>query len=275
VDAEIVRAAAREFDAARRAAGPTAFERRAELADGARYLGWSGVLECVVSPDARRIAYRPLPGAGRRAVETYLAGHVLSFALLARGGEPLHATAVVLDGRAVAFAGDCGYGKSTLAAEFLRAGHSLLTDDLLVVKRAGGARLAYPGAPRIKLCPDVVGALPEAAGAPMNPITRKLVVPLTGVPAAPVPLARLYVLPPPWRRRARGVEIQRLSARRAFVEITRATFNAEQRERARLARQFAFAADLAATVPVKRLSFPRELAWLPAARAAIERDAAS
>jgi hypothetical protein len=43
-------------------------------------------------------------------------------------------------------------------------------------------------------------------------------------------------------------------------------------DRARLARQFAFASRLAATVPVTRLSYPRSLSLLPAVCEAVLAD---
>jgi len=78
--------------------------------------------------------------------------------LLKQGIEPLHCTAVVVNGGAVGFLGDCGYGKSSLAAAFLQAGYPLLTDDLLVLKEEGRHFLAYPSFPRIKLFPEMAEA---------------------------------------------------------------------------------------------------------------------
>lgn len=253
------------------------WQRQVPLAGGGWYLRWSNLLECLLSADARRIAYRPLPGGAAAAIETYLLGHVLSYVLLQHGEEPLHATAIVAGGRAVALMGDSGYGKSTLAAEFLRAGHRLLTDDLLVVRRDGAGFSAFPGPPRLKLFPEIARPLlgERVSGAAMNALTNKLVIPLARAgdpPAAPVSLAAMYVLVPPGARPARGVTLRRLSPRRAFVELSRATFNAMNVDRARLERQFALATALACTVPVKTLSFPRELAWLPDVRGAIEAD---
>jgi hypothetical protein len=251
------------------------------LAEGGWYLRWARLFECLLSADARRIAYRPLPGGSPAALETYLLGHVLSFVLLHRGEEPLHATAVVVRGRAVALVGDSGYGKSTLAAAFLAAGHALLTDDLLVVRRDGAGFTAFPGPPRIKLFPEVARAVlgdHDAAGARMNSLTSKLVIPLARAddpPAGPVFLAAMYVLAPPGPRPVRGITIRRLSPRRAFVELTRATFNSMNVDRARLERQFALVTALASVVPVKTLTFPRSLAWLPTVRAAIDADLVS
>src|SRR3990172_4970069 len=133
--------------------------RYERLADGSDYLRWSGLSEFLVSPDGRRIACHALEGCPPETLRVYLLGQVLSFALVRRGVEPLHATAVMIDGEAVAFVGDCGYGKSSLGAAFLQDGCALLTDDLLAVTERDGRVLAYPGPARIKLFPDVAHRL--------------------------------------------------------------------------------------------------------------------
>lgn len=250
------------------------------LRDGGEYLRWAGLFEFLVAPDGRRIACHPLDGASRAAFHTYLLGQVLSFALLKRGIEPLHATAVVVGGRAAAFVGGCGQGKSSLGAAFLRAGHALLTDDLLVVRSEGRRAVAYPGPPRIKLYRGVARRLLGAreGGPPMNPFTAKRVIPLArgGTRAAsdPVPLGAIYVLAPPARQRRRRIVIRHLSPRRACLELLRHTFNPIVVDPGRLRRQLALAARLARRIPVKSLSFPRGLARLDAVRQAIEADLA-
>lgn len=280
-DVEIVRGRAREFAAVRRALAPPLnaaswFEERA-LPDGRRYLRWAGLFEFLVAADGGRVVARRLRGAARvpRAFETYLLGQVLSFALLARGLEPLHATAVVVDAGAVGFLGDCGQGKSTLGAAFVRAGHALLTDDLLVLRASGGGFSAAAGPPRIKLFREPADRTlgRRARGTPMNDLGAKLVFPLGRRAArSAAPLRALYVLRP--GRARRRVAIRTLSPRRAFVELTRNTFNACVVDAPRLARQFDLAARLAAAVPVKTLAYPRGLGRLAAVRAAIETDLA-
>ena len=277
-DVVIVRGRATAFAALRRALAPPLtgrwFEERA-LPDGRRYLRWARLFEFLVAADGRRIVARRLPSVARtpRAFETYLLGQVLSFALIARGLEPLHATAVVVGNGAVGFLGDCGRGKSTLGAAFVRAGHPLLTDDLLVLRHDAGGFSAAAGPPRLKLFPTparrVLGR--GLRGTPMNGRGGKLVFPL-GARATrdAAPLRALYVLRP--RRPGGPVVIRPLSPRRAFVELTRNTFNACVLDAARLARQFDLAACVAAAVPVKTLTYPRGLDRLAAVREAVEAD---
>jgi len=277
-DVDIVTGRASQFAEVCRALRPPLrsarwFEDRA-LADGRRYLRWAGLFEFLVAADGRLIVARRLPGAARgpRAFETYLLGQVLSFALIARGLEPLHATAVVVGDAAIGFLGDCGRGKSTLGAAFVSAGHRLLTDDLLVLRDEHGGFCAAAGPARLKLfrAPALRVLGSGVRGTPMNDRGGKLVYSMGERAARGAALLRaLYVLRP---RRGRRVAIRTLSARRAFVELTRNTFNACVLDAPRLARQFDLAARVAASIPVKTLTYPHRLDRLTDVRAAIEAD---
>jgi hypothetical protein len=75
---------------------------------------------------------------------------------------PLHAGAVVRNGRAVLLAGQSLAGKSTLCYACLRAGFQLLAEDVVYVSRRRGIRLW--GVPwRIHLLPDAVRLFDELA----------------------------------------------------------------------------------------------------------------
>jgi hypothetical protein len=89
-----------------------------------------------------------LPGdAGMASWQRLLIAQVLPFAAVVRGIEVLHASAVVLDGEAVALAGRSGSGKTSLALALHRRGAALLADDVLAIERNGDKPLAHPGAP--------------------------------------------------------------------------------------------------------------------------------
>ena len=256
---------------------PAKWFHHVRLRDGSVYLRWSGLFEFLISADGRRIACRALNGVSRDAFHTYLIGQVLSFALVKQGIEPLHATVVLANEQAVAFLGDCGYGKSTLAAAFLQVGHPLLTDDLLVVNEEGPGFSAYPGPPRIKLFPEIANSLlgEGIKGVPMNNLTPKLIIPLDDhwFHRGTAPLKSLYVLAPAGpASRGERVTIRLLSQRRAFVELVKNSFNCIVIEPERLKRQFLLATRLASMVPIKLLSYPRSLASLPSVREAILSD---
>jgi hypothetical protein len=253
----------------------------ARLSDGSDYLEWSGLFEFLVSSDGRRIACRELNDASPESFQTYLVGQVLSFALLKQGIEPLHATTVVIEGEAVAFLGDCSYGKSSLGAAFLQVGYRLLTDDLLVLKERKDRFLAYPGPPRIKLFPDIAKRLfgDRVNGTPMNNQTSKVVIPLDQnevvSPQVAVPLRAIYVLTPPVSSRSQRITTRPLPPRRSFVELIRNSFNTVIVEPHRLGRQFDLAARLAARVPVRSLTYPRDLGRISQVRKSIVRELAA
>lgn len=236
------------------------------LAGGGTYLSWTGLFEFVVAQDGASVYAHPLAGAGDEAFHTYLLNQVLSFALLCRGVEPLHSTAVVVDGRAVAFLGDCGYGKSSLGAAFVRAGHRLLTDDLLVLDEGPRGWFGHPGPGRMKLFPEMADHFfgPGAPRVPMNGGTPKAVlrIPEASMQRTPAGVAGLVFL-----RAAEGgerdVRLARVTPREAFIGLTTNTFNDLVRGPERLRQHLRWASRVSGAVPVWRLSYPRDLAVVP------------
>jgi hypothetical protein len=81
--------------------------------------------------------------------------------LLQRGLLPLHASAVELDGAAVAFCGPSGAGKSTLALHLVKRGHRLLCDDICAIDMASGEPRLWPGLINLKLWRESLEAVSE------------------------------------------------------------------------------------------------------------------
>jgi len=245
----------------------TAFDVGA-LPDGSNYVGWRGLGEILVSPNGRSLASYPDGQPSTDSFNVYLLTQALSFALVKRGFEPWHATAMAIDNKAAIFLGDCGFGKSTLAAAFLQEGHRLLTDDLLVLRKIQGTLLAYPGSPRIKLLPEMATKFlgDSVRGVPMNPHTHKLIIPLDQSQhcSDALPVGAIYALAPPSEIQGTEVHLSSLSQRQAFLALLGSTFNRTILDSTRLRRQFETAQALANTLPIKNLSYPRSFDDLPA-----------
>jgi len=267
------------FDAIRARADfsrfPHSWQDTGELADGSIYVRWPGLFEFHVSSDGCSVFCRRLRPVPDAAFETYLLGQVFSYCLLKQGVETLHATTVEVRGRALSLLGDCGAGKSTLAACFLAAGHRMLSDDLLVLDESGPEPLVQPALPRIKLYPEVAAefGISTQGAAPMHPSYPKLVIPLDGSAApAPAPLAALYVLAAPRSASARRITLRRLSQKQAFLHLLAHTFNSRIVAPDRLKRLMEFTHRLAQRLPVRLVSYPRSLPDLPRVRNRILRD---
>jgi hypothetical protein len=278
---ELRTAPASHFSEAARSLPPQpdseSFYRSRFLRDGSTYVRWDEVGEFLISPDGCRITGRQDDGAHEESFQVYLLGQALSYALVKQRFEPLHATAIVVNEGAAMLLGNSGYGKSSLAACFLDAGHRLLTDDLLILQPSSRGIMAYPGPPRIKLFPKLARRfLPESAsGIAMNSGTKKLILPLdhTRTTLNPVPLKAIYALLPPGSKvRGNAVRIAALPPRESFLALVRNTFNYRIINPARLERQFEAATRVVSLMPVKKVSYPRILAGLPAVRDALLAD---
>lgn len=122
-----------------------------------------------------RIEVEPVPGVDPGLVCFPLLGPVIAWLLQGRGAFLLHGSALCVNGEAVGFLGDKGAGKSTTAGAFLRAGHALLTDDLVVIEglEHGEGRI-LPAFPQVKLSREASAslALPQVRERPKVPIVQ-------------------------------------------------------------------------------------------------------
>jgi hypothetical protein len=93
-------------------------------------------------------------------METHFTSLVAGVVLHQRRALPLHASAVSVDGLAVAFAGPSGIGKSTFASALALHGYPLIADDVCRIEfhPEGGPTVA-PGPARLRLWPDMAMAL--------------------------------------------------------------------------------------------------------------------
>ena len=234
--------------------------------DGSLSFAWWGQFHFLLSADGRCLACQKFNGVTQEEFLIHLLHPALSFALIRRRIEPFHASAVILDGGAVAFLGGNGFGKSTLTAAFLGRGYPMLADSLLAVCEKGGQIQAYPGPQWIKLFPEALNALLHEGVGGLSPLPRttKLIVSLKPqmTVTTPAPLKAIFVIRAP-RPDIKKITIRSLSPRRALIDLITATFNAAVRDPQRIKSQFMLAARLVADNPVWSLSYPRDLNRIP------------
>jgi hypothetical protein len=129
------------------------------LGEGESFLFWETAGKFLVR-GGHEIIVDPLPNVPEQILRLPLLGTVLAAAIQQRGLLGLHASAVSVNGQAVAFIGHRGQGKSTMAATLVSRGHRLLTDDLVVLDRlvAGVRPKILPAFPQLKLFPEAAAA---------------------------------------------------------------------------------------------------------------------
>lgn len=150
----------------------------------------------VVSPDGREIASAS-HGAPPWIWQRYLTGQVLPLAAVLSGAEVLHASAVDIGGRAVAFVATSGTGKSSLALNLVLRGANFLADDVAAIRLFDGRPTVLPGPPTANL-QRTEAAMMGAACAELGPVIaaddETLRVALASYGTLPVPLSAIYFL---------------------------------------------------------------------------------
>jgi hypothetical protein len=120
---------------------------------------WEGV-GWYLARDGWEIVVEPYPGAEEQLIRLPLIGIVLAAVLQQRGMLVLHASAVSVGNRAVAFVGWKGAGKSTTAAMFYKRGHAVISDDIVALASTKtGKTEIVPGFPNFKLMPETAASI--------------------------------------------------------------------------------------------------------------------
>lgn len=99
-----------------------------------------------ISDNGDEILCAPPADAEEWFWQRMLIGQLLPFASLLYGLEVFHASAVVVDGRAVAMVAVSGTGKSSVATELVLGGAGFLADDVVALEPSPDGLTAHPGA---------------------------------------------------------------------------------------------------------------------------------
>ena len=117
----------------------------------------------------QQIRVWPAAGATQKDIEIFLFGPVWATLCHQRGLLPLHASAILGDGRITAFAGSSGVGKSTVAAMMSSLDHELLADDILTISfDQNSIPGAWPYIRRLKLRSDSITQLALTSAASVS-----------------------------------------------------------------------------------------------------------
>jgi hypothetical protein len=123
------------------------------LATGDLWLKYADGTEFLIDASAESVFVLWPPSLTLEDALIYLLGPVTGILLRTRGRVCLHASVVAIGDAAVGFLGGPGAGKSTIAAAFERAGHKVLSDDLLVLSWKNDQPHAEPGYCSLRLWP--------------------------------------------------------------------------------------------------------------------------
>jgi hypothetical protein len=202
---------------------------------------------------------------------TYLLGPVMGFVLLLRGLVCLHASAIVVDGKAIALIGPAGAGKSTTAAAFAARGFNVLAEDVVTLDDHFGDRfgdngdsfLVRPAYPCIRLWPASAATLYGSSSAlpPLTPnwdkryldLTRDPVLETTRFESTLRPLAALYLI---GKRRddLRAPFVEPLDRAEGLMSLVANTYATKLMDKHMRAREFDLLSRVLSRVPLRRVT---------------------
>jgi hypothetical protein len=240
------------------------------------HIRFPDLADFLISADGTEVEGFPAPGIEGATVEHLYLNQVHPLALGRRGKLVIHASAVDVNGEALAFLAESGRGKSTLAAALAMKGYRFLSDDSLVIETEGGEHFALPSHPSIRLWQDSEAHLldKDAVKAPPVSYTSKVrflagdALTYCGEPRR---LSAAYVLGP---GEALAPVIKPISGAERFIAWTQQAFVLDMEDRAQLSEHFEAATRVAAEIPCFELDYPRSFARLPETLEAIIRHAA-
>ena len=190
---------------------------------------------------------------------TYLLGPVMGFVLLLRGLVCLHASAIVVDSKAIALIGPAGSGKSTTAAAFAARGFSVLAEDVVTLDDRRDSFLVRPAYPCIRLWPTSVATLygSRAALPPLTPNWDKCYLDLTQ-PAGRFEtesreLGAIYLLGGR-SEDSQAPFVQALDASEGMISLIANTYGTKLLDKHMRAREFEFLSRVLAHVPLRRVT---------------------
>jgi len=206
-----------------------------------------------IDPTSRRVSLPSNGNAVKR--EERLWGIPTLLCFIARGDLPLHAAAVEAGDGAILLAAPGRFGKTTLAAGFVRAGERLLSEDLSCL-RLGDDATVVPGPAMLRLRPDVAEALDIPRAIVLEAGDERLHLALDSSErgdCTPVPVRAIVFL----RGGSDEIELHRADPHEAVRDLYGLSFRLPGA--AEIMRVFSGVAELVATVPIWDLSYPLRL----------------
>lgn len=207
----------------------------------------------------KEVCVIPAFGVDESRLRLNLVGVVMAFVLHQRGLLVLHAACNSMNGGAVGFVGESGFGKSSMAAALYQRGYDLFTDDVLPVVTDGDVPIVKSGFPQLKLHPNAASSLgfaPHALHA-LHSSQEKLGCRLTtGFANDSLPLRRLYIL-----EKGDRIAIDLLPPTQALMELVRHSYPTRA-QHCGGSGHLTKCASIAARVPIYRLTRPNALSLL-------------
>ena len=223
-----------------------------------------GVADFMISQNGSQIECFPVPKSELADVAALFISQIMPLAMsLRKNLLVMHACGVRIGHGCAIILGNQGFGKSTLAAAFVRRGYSLLSDDVLPLRRKLNQLQALPGVPEIRLGSKMVDLI--GGDSRINGLTKVFAKTRVGVGFAfcsePLPVKKIYWLSPP-KRTDRSLSITPLSLKDGWQALLQNCFRLDIQNSSRVREEFHLLGQVMENGAVRKLSFARRKDFL-------------
>ena len=243
--------------------------------DGGYLLRFPDLADFEVSADGKEVVAWPANEDDEATVEHLYINQMVPLALSRQGRPTFHASVVTVTGGAIAFLGQSGIGKSTLAASFALNGASFLSDDALLVEETNRGCVVQPSHPSIRLWEDSVDQLVDASSPTSIPVSystkaRLLAGDALAYSAEPQRLLAAYVLE---SNDAAKIAIRTLAGLDRHMAWVHNSFLLDVEDAELLKQHFDWTHRISSAIPTFALDYPRDYGILPEVRNAVRQHA--
>jgi hypothetical protein len=217
-----------------------------------------GFVDFEIDAAHRHVTCFRSPGTESEMVSIMIIGALVAYLSSVKGHLVLHASAVEIDGRALAVVGNSGQGKSTVATLLCGEGFPLVTDDVLPIEvdeERAGLR-CIPGGIELRVRQKSENVIERFAPALPGRLTvdGRLALTPPRTSARRLPLGAIVT--PECDRTATGIDLRRLGPGEAAMILTRNLRITGWRAPDELRRQFRLVMRTVACTPVLALRLP-------------------
>ena len=243
-------------------------------------LRFPGLVDFDVRSADQVIDCYPQPGTPENTLRHLALDQVLPLIVGTPDSIALHGSVIGTPAGAVAFLGQSGLGKSTLAATLGQRGYSVLSDDCCLLVRSGRGFDVVPSYPGVRLNPDSLEQMfgDGDHGPHVSHYSQKRRVgdrERFGFSDQPVRLSRLYVIAARDQlQETPAISITGTSKRDALYALIDYTFHLDIGYAPRIRETFELAGAIVDAYEVRRLAYPWDLAASDALAEAVVGDIA-
>jgi hypothetical protein len=219
--------------------------------------------------NGNKIIVDPASGVNDVVLRSFILGTVMASLLYQRGLFVLHASAVNINNRVIAFLGNKGYGKSTMAMTFYLEGYPVIADDYIVME-PDNFPFVYPGYPSLRLsfkARDHGNFSRERVYHNETDMDKIHVGAHKNYSSDQIPLKKLYVL-----ERGEKIKINSFKPQEALMKLVENTFGIIRFNKSDFVDNLRQCSSLLDHVDISLLEVPDSLDQLPKVVEFIEED---